>query len=55
MTHLDPSPPPRRHAPQQQPDYGIPSPELVARAEAGLDRFLARLTDDEQETAEPPG
>ncbi|MFE4658187.1 hypothetical protein ACFRFJ_16070 [Streptomyces hydrogenans] len=53
MTHAD-TPPPRRRAPQQQPDYGVPSPDLIARAEAGLDRFLARL-DDEQETREPSG
>ncbi|MFJ6452248.1 hypothetical protein ACIQNV_37230 [Streptomyces hydrogenans] len=59
MTHADPSPPPRRRAPQQQPDYGVPSPDLVARAEAGLDRFLTRVARDEDEqepeNPEPPG
>ncbi|MFB7584584.1 MULTISPECIES: hypothetical protein [Streptomyces] len=52
MTHAD-TPPPRRRAPQQQPDYGVPSPGLIARAEAGLDRFLARVALDEQEPENP--
>ncbi|GEB57193.1 hypothetical protein [Streptomyces gardneri] len=30
------------------PEYGVPSAELVARAESGFVNFLARFDDDEQ-------
>ncbi|WP_199834689.1 MULTISPECIES: hypothetical protein [unclassified Streptomyces] len=41
MTHPDPPPP--------KPAYGVPSPDLVARARAGYARFLDADDENDQE------
>ncbi|MDJ0385203.1 hypothetical protein [Streptomyces sp. G-G2] len=33
----------------QRPDFGRPSPALLARADRGLARFLARPTEDQDD------
>ncbi|MEU5921559.1 hypothetical protein [Streptomyces sp. NPDC047141] len=30
------------------PEFGVPSPELTARAASGFEKFLARTEDDDQ-------
>ncbi|GGR47481.1 hypothetical protein GCM10010497_58560 [Streptomyces cinereoruber] len=48
MTHPDPLPP--------EPAYGVPSPDLVARAQAGYARFLDANTAadaDQEHDGEP--
>ncbi|MFG2334092.1 hypothetical protein ACGFMM_31395 [Streptomyces sp. NPDC048604] len=33
----------------EQPEFGVPSPELAARAADGFARFLAQAADDQAE------
>ncbi|MFB9608577.1 hypothetical protein ACFFTQ_37060 [Streptomyces roseofulvus] len=43
------------HTPPQEPAYGVPSPDLIARARAGYARFLDDADDEHaQEHAAPP-
>ncbi|WP_267246153.1 hypothetical protein [Streptomyces sp. PR69] len=42
-----PSPLPRD--PTEQQVFGVPSPELAARAASGFDEFLSPVEDDEQD------
>lgn len=32
----------------EPPEFGVPSPELAARAASGFEAFLARFEDDDQ-------
>lgn len=34
--------------PDEPPEFGVPSPELAARAASGFEKFLARGEDDDQ-------
>lgn len=36
----------------QPPAYGVPSPDLLARAERGFARFLAQHTEDQDDRAD---
>ncbi|MFF8717351.1 hypothetical protein ACF07T_38980 [Streptomyces sp. NPDC015184] len=36
----------------QPPAYGVPSPELIARADRGFARFLAHHTEDQDSHAD---
>ncbi|MFI8519282.1 hypothetical protein ACIGEZ_15820 [Streptomyces sp. NPDC085481] len=36
--------------PAEPPEYGVPSPQLTARAATGFEKFLARGEDDRADT-----
>ncbi|GGV94061.1 hypothetical protein GCM10015535_58500 [Streptomyces gelaticus] len=40
--------------PDEQPEYGVPSPDLVARAAEGFERFLARAENNVAADEENP-
>ncbi|MFH8477005.1 hypothetical protein [Streptomyces sp. NPDC018000] len=42
------------HDPDEQPEYGVPSSDLVARTAEGFERFLARAEDDVEAGEETP-
>lgn len=48
---------PHPDTPPQESDYGVPSPDLIARAESGFARFLDRAEEDQEhdEEREPAG
>lgn len=49
--HTDSTAPAREGRGLQSPDYGVPSPALLARADRGFARFLGQHNEDQDDGA----